>query len=86
MAYHRHGTGFADTCAAIDVTRLRMLMPLLVRLTDSEIEVTDGVVPQIAHPIEDGLCVPEEISPRWLLVDQEALLSDLHVDPIHWDI
>ncbi|MBN8903119.1 MAG: hypothetical protein J0H57_18980, partial [Rhodospirillales bacterium] len=63
-----------------------MLMPLLVRLTDSEIEATDGVVAQIADPIDDGLCVPEEISPGWLLVDQEALLSDLHVDPIHWDI
>jgi hypothetical protein len=61
-------------------------MPLLVRLTDSEIEATDGVVPQIPDRIEDDLCVPEEISPRWLLVDQETLLPDLHVDPIHWDI
>jgi hypothetical protein len=62
-----------------------MLMPLLVRLTDSEIEATDGVVPQIPDPIEDGLCVPKEIGSRWLLIDEEPLLPDLHVDPVHWD-
>ena len=66
--------------------RSRMLMPLLVRLTDSEIEATDGVVPQILNRVEDGRCVPEEISSRWLLIDDEALLPDLHVDPIHGDI
>ena len=61
-------------------------MPLLVRLTDSEIEATDGVFPQIPDPIEDGLCVPEEISSRWLLIDEEPFLPDLHVDPVHGDI
>jgi cell division septation protein DedD len=63
-----------------------MLMPLLVRLTDSEIEVIDGVVPQILDRIEDGFCVPKEISPCWLSIDEEALLPDVHVNPIHWNV
>ena len=75
-----------ETCPVAALKRLRMLMPLLVRLIDSEIEVIDGVVPQISDRIEDGFRVPEEISPCWLSIDEKALLPDLHVNPIHWDV
>ena len=66
--------------------RSRMLMPLLVRLTDSEVEAIDGVVPQVSDRIEDGRGVLEEVSSSRLSIDQKALLPDLHVDPIHGDI
>ena len=33
------------------VERLRMLMPLLVRLTDSEVEAIDGVIAQVSDGI-----------------------------------
>ena len=63
-----------------------MLMPLLVRLTDSEVNAIDGVFPQVPDCLEDGRRVLEEVSSGRLLIDQEAFLPDLHVDPIHWDI
>jgi hypothetical protein len=61
-------------------------MPLLVRLTDSEVEAIDGVVPQVSDCIDDGSGVLEEISSSRLLIDEKALLPDLHVDPVHGDI
>jgi hypothetical protein len=63
-----------------------MLMPLLVRLTDSEIEAINGVVPQVSDCIHDGSGVLEEICSGRLLIDEQALLPDLHVDPIHRNI
>jgi hypothetical protein len=63
-----------------------MLMPLLVRLTDSEVEAVNGVVPQVSDCIEDGSGVLEEVSSGRLPIDQKALLPDLHVDPIHRNI
>ena len=63
-----------------------MLMPLLVRLTDSEVQVIDGALPQTSDCIEDGCGVLEEVSSSRLPIDEQALLPDLHIDPIHWDI
>jgi hypothetical protein len=63
-----------------------MLIPLLVRLTDSEIDAVDGMGPQFSDRIEDEQGVLEEVSSRRLLIDEEALLSDLDVDPVHRDI
>ena len=63
-----------------------MLMPLLVRLTDFEVEVSDGMVPQVPDGIDDGRCVLEEVGSARLPIDQEALLPDLHVEPVHRDI
>ena len=48
-----------------------MLMPLLVRLTDSEIEVIDLVVSQGLHAIEDGCGVLEEVGSAQLAIHQE---------------
>jgi hypothetical protein len=61
-------------------------MPLLVRLTDSEIEAFDDVVPQVSNRINNDRGVLEEVSSSRLLIDHEALLPDLHVDPIHRNI
>jgi len=63
-----------------------MLMPLLVRLTDSEVEAIDGVVPEVSDCIEDDSSVLEEVSSSRLSIDEQALLPDLHIDPIHGDI
>jgi hypothetical protein len=60
-----------------------MLMPLLVRLTDSEIEVVDGVVPQAPDCIQDERGVPEEVSSGRLPIDQKTFLPDLHVEPVY---
>jgi hypothetical protein len=46
-----------------------MLMPLLVRLTDSEIEMADGVVAQTSHGVEDGGSVLEEVGSAGLSID-----------------
>ena len=61
-------------------------MPPLVRLTDSEVELTDGVIPQASDGIEDGRSVLEKVSSCWLLIQQETLLPDLHIEPVHGDI
>ena len=66
--------------------RLRMLMPLLVRLTDSEVEAVDGVVPQVSDGINYGRSVLEEVRAARLPIDQEALFPDLHVDPVYGNI
>ena len=54
-----------------------MLMPLLVRLTDFEVELTDGVVPQVSDCIEDGSSILEEVSSSRLSIDEQVLLPDL---------
>ena len=61
-------------------------MPLLVRLTDSEVQVIDGALSQTSDCIEDGRGVLEEVSSSRLSIDEQALLPDLHIDPIHRDI
>ena len=63
-----------------------MLMPLLVRLTNSEVEAVDDVVPQVSDCIEDCSGVLEEVSSSRLSIDEQALLPDLHIDPIHGNI
>jgi hypothetical protein len=63
-----------------------MLMPLVVRLTDSEIKVVDCVLAQASPGVEDGRAVLEEVGPAGLPVHQEPLLPDLHIKPIHRDI
>ena len=61
-------------------------MPLLMRLTDSEVEAIDSVVPQVSDRIEDGNGILEEVSSSRLSIDEKVLLPDLHVDPVHGDI
>lgn len=65
--------------------RLRMLMPLLVRLTDSEIEAVDLVSSQTLNAVVDIDVVAEEVSPAWLTIYQQSSLPDLHVEPVHRD-
>jgi len=66
--------------------RSYMSMPLLVRLTDSEVQVIDGALPQTSDSIEDGCGVLEEVGSSRLSIDEQALLPDLHIDSIHRDI
>jgi hypothetical protein len=66
--------------------RSYMSMPLLVRLTDSEVQVIDGALPQTSDCIEDGCGVLEEVGSSRLSIDEQALLPDLHIDSIHRDI
>ena len=61
-------------------------MPLLVRLTDSQVETFDGTTAQVSNGIEDGWRVLEEVSSGGLLIDEEAFLPDPHVDPVYRDI
>ena len=60
-------------------------MPLLVRLTNSEIEAIDRVGAQVLNAVEDSGGVLEEVSSARLSIHQEPLLPDLHVEPIHGD-
>ena len=61
-------------------------MPLLVSLTDSEVYAVAGVVAQASNGVKDGGGVLEEGGSAWLPIDQEPLLSDLHVEPIYGDV
>jgi len=63
-----------------------MLMPPLVRLTDSEVDVTDSVIPQASDGIEDGWDDLEKVRSCRLLIQQETLLPDLHIEPVYGNI
>jgi hypothetical protein len=63
-----------------------MLIPLLVRLTDSEIEDADRVLAQASNGVEDGRGVLEEIGAAGPLIHQKSLLPDLYIEPIHGDV
>jgi len=52
-----------------------MLMPLLVRLTDSQVQVYDGVLADVADRIHHGLRVWEQVGSGWLTIDQKALFA-----------
>ena len=45
-------------------------MPLLVRLTDSEVDAIDGVFSEALDGIDDGRGILEEVSSGRLLIDQ----------------
>ena len=50
-------------------------MPLLVRLTDSEIKAADGVVAQISDAVENGRGVLEEVGSAGLSIDARAAFA-----------
>jgi hypothetical protein len=54
-----------------DLDRACMLMPLLVRLTDSEIEAIDLAVSQGLYAIEDRDSVLEEVCSAGLTIHEE---------------
>jgi transposase len=47
----------ADPGSTFDVARLSMLMPLLVRLIDSEIEPVDAVIPEFSNRLDYIRCI-----------------------------
>src|SRR3954465_10280528 len=63
-----------------------MLMPLLVRLTDPQIEMADGVVSQVPDAVDGGSRILEQVRAAGFLIHEEALLPDLDVKPLHRDI
>ena len=60
-------------------------MPLLVRLSDSEIETFDLVIAQLADGLDDGWRVREQVCAGRMAIDQKTPLSDLYVEPVHRD-
>ena len=62
-----------------------MLMPLLVRLIDSQIQAGNGVVAKAADRVQDRWRVGKQISPTWLTIDQHVSFSDLHIEPVDRD-
>ena len=62
-----------------------MLIPLLVRLIDSEIEAGDGVIPQAADRIQCIRGIGKQVSPGRLAIDQQAPFADLHIKPVDGD-
>lgn len=61
-------------------------MPLLVRLTDSEIEVINGVVSQVADGVDDERGIAEQVGAVGLAIHEKPFLPDLDVEPVHWDV
>lgn len=58
-------------------------MPLLVRLTDSEIDGVDHVVSQVSDTLKDVRDVVEEVGAVGLSIHQKALFPDLHIEPVY---
>ena len=86
LADDEYGLGRAVGRTTVNAARSCMLMPLLVRLTDSEVQLIDGALSQTSKCIEDRRGVLEEVGSSRLSIDEQALLPDLHIDPIHRDI
>jgi len=51
-----------------------MLIPLLVRLSDSQVKVADGVVAEVPDRVDHGRSISEQVGSGRLTVDHEALL------------
>jgi hypothetical protein len=60
-----------------------MLKPLLVRLTNSQIEMADSMVSQVPDAVDDGSRILEQVRAAGLSIDEEAFLPDLDVKPVH---
>ena len=86
VAADRRWVDDADAGAVGAADRSRMLMPLLVRLTDPQIEMADGVVSQVPNAVNNGSRILEQVRAAGLSIDEEALLPDLDVKPLHRDV
>lgn len=58
-------------------------MPLLVRLTDSQVDAIDNMVSQVSDGVDDDGRVLEEVGPVGLAIDEKPLSPDLYVKPVH---
>ena len=63
-----------------------MLMPLPVKLIDSEIDVPHGMITQVANCFDYFWLILEDIGARCLAVDLDAPFSNLNVYPIDGDV
>jgi hypothetical protein len=57
-----------------------MLMPLLIKLTDSDVKSADRVVAKASYPFEHSGRTLKEITPTGLPIDQQAALPDLNIE------
>src|SRR5690242_21358443 len=63
-----------------------MLMPLLVRLTDPQVEMADGVVSQVPDAVDDGSRILEQERAAGLPIHEEVLLPDLAIEPLRRNV
>src|SRR5690242_699762 len=63
-----------------------MLMPLLVRLTDPQIEMADGVVSPVSDAVDDGSRILEQERAAGLPIHEEVLLPDLAIEPLRRNV
>jgi len=57
-------------------------MPLLVRLTDSQVQAGDGVVAKAADRIQCRWRVGKQMGSGWLAIDQQSPFPDLHIETV----
>lgn len=69
----------AEPCPVRGAVRSPMLMPLLVRLIDSQVEAGDAVIAQVADRIQCRRGIGEQVGPARLAIDQQASFPDLHI-------
>lgn len=60
-------------------------MPLVVRLSDSEIETFDLVIAQLADGLDHRWSIREQVCAGRMAINQETPLSDLYIEPVYWD-
>jgi hypothetical protein len=63
-----------------------MLIPLLVRLTDSQVNLLAFVVPEASDRINDVWRISEQVRARRVWVDQQTPMPNLDIDPVHGNI
>ena len=60
-------------------------MPLLVRLSDSEVEVIDLAIAQLSDGLDHARRVHEQVRAGRMASNQKAPTPDLNVEPVHGD-
>lgn len=59
-----------------------MLIPSIVRLTDSQIQFADHVISQVLHSVQHCWRVGKQIGTGWLRFDEQTLILDLNIKPV----
>ena len=62
------------------------MMPLLVRLSDSEIEMIELVIAEFSNSLNHARRVGEQVRAGRMTIDQKAPLPDLNVQPVHGNV
>ena len=62
-----------------------MLVPLLVRLIDSEVNTIGLMIAEFTNSLDHARRIREQVCARSVAIDQEAPFSDLYVKPVNRD-